>query len=154
MATGKSGEAVLIEGESSCFYHPAKKAAIACESCGRFLCALCDVDWNGQHICPACLESGRTKGKLKNLETKRFLYDGIAFGLATLPLLIFYLTPLTAPIAIYVAIRYWNAPSSVIPRTKARFIFAIIIATLQITGWALLAYFVFNRMSFPFHHGR
>ena len=37
---GSSGEAILVEGESSCFYHPQKKAVIPCQGCGRFLCAL------------------------------------------------------------------------------------------------------------------
>src|SRR5580658_8979442 len=55
-AVGQSGETILVEGESSCFYHPAKRAVVACESCGRFLCALCDLDLNGQHLCPGCLD--------------------------------------------------------------------------------------------------
>src|SRR4051812_10375500 len=54
-------ESALVEGQSSCFYHPQKLAAIACESCGRFLCALCDVEIGGVHRCPRCLESGRRK---------------------------------------------------------------------------------------------
>src|SRR5437868_4454851 len=59
VATGKSGETVLVEGESTCFYHPQKKAIVPCDLCGRFLCALCDLELGGQHLCPSCLESGR-----------------------------------------------------------------------------------------------
>jgi len=32
---GKTGESL-----AGCFYHPAKRAAVTCGSCGRFLCAL------------------------------------------------------------------------------------------------------------------
>src|SRR5215472_15595335 len=64
---GPGAEAVMVEGESSCFYHPQKKAVTPCAACGRFLCALCDCELNGQHFCPACLETGRTKGKIKSL---------------------------------------------------------------------------------------
>ncbi|MEO7298832.1 MAG: hypothetical protein ABI042_09680, partial [Verrucomicrobiota bacterium] len=54
--TSVMAESLLIQGESGCFYHPEKKAVLPCDSCGRFLCALCDVDFNGQHVCPTCLE--------------------------------------------------------------------------------------------------
>ncbi|PWU08375.1 MAG: hypothetical protein C5B50_29735 [Verrucomicrobia bacterium] len=139
---GKDGELLLTDGEASCFYHPNKKAAIPCQNCGRFLCALCDCDLHGKHICPACLEAGKTKGKIQNLENRRTLYDSIALSLAVLPLLIFYFTAITAPIALYVAIRYWNRPLSLIRRTKWRYVLAIVIAGLQIIGWGVGIYFL------------
>ena len=132
---GQSAQAVLVEGESSCFFHPQKKAAVPCAGCGRFLCALCDCELNGQHFCPACLETGKSKGKIKTLENQRTRYDTIALGLAILPVLIFYLTIVTAPMTLFVAIRYWNAPQSIVRRTRFRFILAIVIALLQIGGW-------------------
>jgi len=42
--------------------------------------------------------------------------------------------------ALFVAIRYWNAPRSIIPRTKIRYIVAIVIATLEIVAWAIGIY--------------
>ena len=137
---GQSAQAVLVEGESSCFFHPQKKAVVPCAGCGRFLCALCDCELNGQHFCPACLETGKSKGKIKTLENQRTRYDTIALGLAILPVLIFYLTIVTAPMTLFVAIRYWNAPQSIVRRTRFRFILAIIIALLQIAGWT--AFFI------------
>ncbi len=141
-APGLAGENVLTEGESSCFYHPQKKAVVPCEACGRFLCALCDCELNGQHLCPTCLETGKTKGKLKNLQNRRTLYDNLALALAVFPLLIFYFTIVTAPMAIYIAIRHWNTPSSIIPRTKIRYIIALALASLEIVGWVVLIYFL------------
>src|SRR5689334_14173583 len=129
---GKDGESILVEGESSCFYHPQKKAVLPCSSCGRFVCALCDCELHGQHFCPACLETGRTKRKIKSLENQRTLYDSIALSLAIYPLILFYLTFVTAPIALFIAIRYWKAPLSLVHRTKARLIAAIVLAALQI----------------------
>lgn len=133
--TGRTGDAVLVDGESTCFFHPNKKAVLPCQSCGRFLCTLCDCSLHGEHFCPACLEAGRTKGKIKSLENRRTLYDSLALGLAVLPLLIFYFTLITAPMALYVAIRYWKAPLSVIHRTRIRFVIAIVLASLQIAAW-------------------
>src|SRR5258706_13895152 len=98
-AAGREGEAVLIEAEATCFYHPQKKALLPCEGCGRFLCSLCDCELHGNHYCPACLEVGRTKRKIKSLENERTLYDSIALTLAIAPLVIFYLTFITAPAA-------------------------------------------------------
>ena len=118
----------------------AKKAVVPCAGCGRFLCALCDCELNGQHFCPACLETGKSKGKIKTLENQRTRYDTIALGLAILPVLIFYLTIVTAPMTLFVAIRYWNAPQSIVRRTRFRFILAIVIALLQIGGWT--AFFI------------
>jgi hypothetical protein len=134
---GQSGEAVLVEGESSCFYHPQKKAMLPCDGCGRFLCALCDCELNGQHFCPACLEAGKAKGKIKNVDNERTLYDSVALSLAVYPLLLFYFSLITAPMALYVAIRYWKAPQSILRRTKIRYIAAITISLLQISGWAI-----------------
>jgi hypothetical protein len=131
-------EDVLIEGESTCFYHPAKKAILPCSGCGRFLCSLCDCDLSGQHFCPTCLETGRTKKKIKNIERERTRYDNIALSLVFFPMILFYVTFITAPIAIIVAVRHWNSPPSMIHRTKTRYVVAIILAALQVVGWIFL----------------
>jgi hypothetical protein len=137
---GRDGEPLMVEDESSCFYHPQKKAVVPCQGCGRFLCALCDCELHGEHFCPACLEVGRQKGRIKRLENQRTLYDAIALSVAVLPLLIFYFTIITAPIALYLALRYWNAPRSIVHRTKIRLVLAIVLATLQILGWGVGIY--------------
>jgi hypothetical protein len=137
LQTGRSGEAVVVETESSCFYHPQKKAVIHCEGCGRFLCALCDCELHGKHYCPQCLETGKKKGKITSIENERTLYDSIALGLAVVPMLLFYVTFLTAPMALYVAIRYWKAPRSIVHRTRIRLVLAMVFASLQIIGWVV-----------------
>jgi len=144
--SGRDGELVM-EGESTCFYHPAKKAVRPCEGCGRFVCGLCDCELHGQHFCPSCLEVGRKKGKIKNLENHRTLYDSIALTLATVPILLVFTyvySFITAPAALYIAIRYWNAPRGLVRRTKIRLILAIIFATAEIAAWLIGIYFIFN----------
>jgi hypothetical protein len=142
---GEEGE-TLIDGQASCFYHPQKKAVIPCDHCGRFLCALCDVELGDKHLCPACLEAGKKKGRIANLDRHRLLYDGTALRLALLPMITVWLTIFTAPIAIYLSIQHWNSPMSVIGRTKVRFILAIIISGFQILAWAIgIAYLVSRR---------
>ena len=134
---GQSGEAIMVEGESGCFYHPQKKAVLPCDSCGRFLCTLCDCELRGEHFCPVCLETGKSKGKIKSLENQRILYDSVALSLALYPLVIFYFTIITAPMALFVAIRYWKSPLSLVRRSRYRFVIAMIVALLQIAGWVI-----------------
>ena len=145
IAPGSAGEALVVENEASCFYHPQKKASRPCDACGRFLCALCDCELHGEHFCPACLESGKRKGKIKRLENERTLYDNIALALALFPLLIFYFTIITAPMSLFMAIRYWNAPRSIVHPTRLRLVLAIILASLQMVGWAAGIYFLTTR---------
>jgi hypothetical protein len=130
---------VLSEGEASCFYHPAKRATVPCGACGRFLCALCDVKLGGRNLCPGCVESGRSKGKLTELEPSRTLWDTSALMLAVVPFVLCYpISILTAPAALVVAAVGRKKPSSVIPRGRWRLWVAGVLAVLQIIGWFLL----------------
>lgn len=135
---GSAGELVITDAEASCYYHPKKKAVQPCEACGRFLCALCDCEHQGKHLCPSCLESGRTKGRIKSLENFRTRYDNIALALAVYPILIFYFTLITAPMTLFVAIRYWKAPRGLTQTSNVRFVVAILVALLELGGWSLL----------------
>lgn len=144
---GKPGERIVSDEEASCFYHPQKKAVAPCDHCGRFLCALCDVDFGGKHLCSSCLETGKGKPKIESLENKRVLYDDMALSVAVLPMFIpflLYFSFLTSPIAFFLAIRHWNTPSSIIPRTKFRLVLAMLIAVLEMTGWVVLIIYLIS----------
>ena len=141
---GAAAERLQAEGEAGCYYHPAKKAVVPCASCGRFLCAVCDVELNGEHLCPGCLETGRKKGRLHQLENTRTLYDSLALAVAVYPIILVWTTIIGAPIALYLAIRYWKAPSSVVPRSRWRAVLAIILALLQIGGWVAVVVAIKN----------
>ncbi len=141
---GKAGEG-LMDDQASCFYHPQKKAVVPCDHCGRFLCALCDVEWSGKHLCPACLETGKRRGRITNLARHRVLYDGIALRVALFPMLFIWLTAITAPVALYFAIRHWNSPMGLVRRSKIRFILAMAISGLQMLAWATWIVYTFLR---------
>jgi hypothetical protein len=124
-AVGRGGEAILVEGESSCFYHPQKKAVIPCDVCGRFLCGLCDCEVKGQHLCPACLESGRKQSNIQGLEEVRMLHSRQALLLAVLPLFI------TGIAAIIYALGYRKEPGSLVQPMRWAFPVALILGSLQ-----------------------
>ena len=45
------------------------------------------------------------------------------------------------------AIRYWKAPPSILPRTRVRSVIAIVLALLQIAGWIALFTFLIRGLS-------
>jgi len=151
---GAAPESIVVEGDAGCFYHPSKRAVLVCDACGRFLCSLCEVELGGRRLCAGCVEGQRQRGGLDVLETERTLYDRIALSLAVYPLLIFYFTLVTAPAAIYVALRYWRAPGSLVGGTKARFVAAIVISLAQITGWVALGILLYRTRAQIFGPGR
>ena len=146
-APTRHGETVMLDGESSCFYHGAKKAVVACDTCGRFLCALCDVSISGSHLCASCVESA-VRDTNKPTASARFAkerrlkrdythYDDIALCLAILSFLIFYFAPVMLPASIYYTVRYWKKPLSAVPRGKWRLILAVF---FQIIALALIIF--------------
>ncbi len=138
-ASGKVGEALIIADDSSCFYHPSKKAEIPCDGCGRFLCSTCDIEFNDQHLCSNCIEKGVVKGaekeQLEHLQKGITQYDKIALYIAVFSMFIFYVSIFTAPVVLYISIRYWKRPLSVLPRNRWRYVLASSLALIQFFGW-------------------
>ena len=143
-----AAQPLIIDDQANCYYHPDKKAVILCASCGRFLCSLCDIEFDQEHLCPACLQSGTRKKKIRNIDSEEICYDKIAFAVAVYPIITFVFTLITAPIAVYLSIRYWNTRS--LSGSKFRFVFAFLIGSAQIIGW----YFLFKQgFGHTRHHG-
>jgi hypothetical protein len=138
LSTGQTGVRLQNQQEAGCYYHPDKRAQRPCSACGRFMCALCDIELEGQHLCPICLEKGKSSEQISHLVDRRVCYDQVALLVAFLPMFMVWVTIVSAPIALYLCIRYWNAPPSILPRTKIRFILAIILASLQIFVWVMV----------------
>jgi hypothetical protein len=147
LETGRPGETLLSDEESACFYHPTKRAIVPCESCGRFLCALCDLDLNGTHYCAPCLEAARGRGAFPRLENQRVCNDRIALAVAVYPLILFfYPTLVTAPVAVFLSARALRAPGSLVRGSKVRCILAMLIATAEIVLWVLLINLIVTQM--------
>lgn len=137
LPAGELGEEVQEPGEATCFYHPARRAATACTRCGAFVCRLCDLPLAGERLCPRCLDAGARKKTIPSLVTERLLHGRVALSLATLPLLIFYFTFFTAPAAIFVSLRYWNAPKSLVRPSRVPHVVAVLLGLAEIAGWVV-----------------
>jgi hypothetical protein len=139
---GALPESVEAETEASCFYHSSSRAAVHCDECGRFLCRLCEIEIDGRRLCPRCFEAGVSTNKLESMVTSRTMYDTIALALATLPALLTWPMIIGAPFALYVAIRRWRAPGSIVPRTKVRFVIAILLALAELGFMGFLIFVI------------
>jgi hypothetical protein len=131
-STGALPQPIQADAEASCFYHAQNRAASPCEECGRFLCRLCEIPMGGKTVCPSCFASGARENKIQDLDRKRTMYDSIALLLATLPGLMVWPALFTAPAALYFVIRYWRAPSSLVPRTRIRYYLAALFALAEL----------------------
>ncbi len=139
---GASGDLLLMDNESGCFYHPGKQAVTSCSHCGRFLCSLCDIDFDDRHLCISCIESGKKKGKIKKLETARTRYDNIALMFSVLPLIIWPITVITSLVTVYIVLRYWKQTEGATGKHRFRMVFSLILALIQVAGWCIFIYSV------------
>ena len=145
----RAAESVVSDEDAGCFYHPRKKAVVPCQQCGRFLCALCDLKLDGRHLCPGCVEAGRAANGALALQNglllqPRILHDKLALGLATVPLIPIFLgfTLFTAPVALFLVVRYWNEPRRrPVPSGRGRLILAGLLALGQLAAWGCLFYY-------------
>jgi len=125
---GAEPQPLAADTEASCFYHPASRAVVPCDECGRFLCSLCEIEIDSRRLCPACFEAGVAANKLAAAETSRTMYDSIALALATLPMLLFWPAIIGGPAALWIVVRRWRAPGSLVPRTRIRYYLATLFA--------------------------
>jgi hypothetical protein len=121
------------EEDASCYYHESKKAAHSCSQCGKFLCALCSAQIGEDVLCPACVVSGEKKSQ--RLERGRTLYDSLALMVAVLPALTVSFSIFGGPVAVYMALRYWKRPTSIVRRYQWRKWLALGLGLAETGGW-------------------
>lgn len=136
-----AGELLVSEQESPCFFHSAKRASAACDTCGRFVCDLCRIRWGARTVCPSCLAVADRKTTL--LTRSRTNYDSIALAIALLAILLWPFSLFTAPVAIACGILALRKPGSLVRRYPVRAWAGIVLGTgtLAFWGW-LIVYLV------------
>lgn len=118
--------------EAVCHAHPQRRASLACDQCGRLMCGLCDVPAGLRHLCPTCFDSAQTRVD-GDLPASRTLHGRIALTLSILPLF-----PPTALAALIVLAVGRGKPGSLVRPSRTEGRLALIIASLQLLGFALL----------------
>lgn len=119
---------VALSDQATCFFHPDKAFQACCQRCGRFVCALCDLQLGSEHVCPTCFERGRASSdNTKDLgkaewRHRDILYDSIALTIGWGWILFWPTIILALPAVIVLHIKFRKAPrASLIPRYGWRF---------------------------------
>lgn len=137
--TAPARAALPGDSGATCFHHPSRRAERICDGCGRFLCALCDVAYHDQHLCPACIAAGAAPRELRG---KRYIhYQTIALHLALVSWLFFPVMIFTVPAVIYLTVRYARQPIGYFRKRQPVFAVALLLTILQtlVIGAAILA---------------
>ena len=118
--------AVALSDQATCFFHPEKAFQACCQRCGRFVCALCDLQLGSEHVCPACFERGRADSGPEAAKAewryRDVLYDSIALTVGWAWILFWPSFIAAFPAAIFLHVKYRKAPRSyLVPRRAWRF---------------------------------
>ena len=135
-----------LDGEAVCFDHPTKRAVAACNRCGRFVCQLCSVEFDGQVWCPTCVAAGRGPIKVAALEPSRTLYDSIALAVPLAAMLMFPFTIITGPGTLLFSAIAWKRPLGLVRHSRWRFLLAILVGLAQTVGWVWLVVYGWQRL--------
>jgi hypothetical protein len=126
VARPNTNATVALSDQATCFFHPDKAFQACCQRCGRFVCALCDLQLGAEHVCPSCFERGRGNsvaepGKAE-WRHRDVLYDSIALTVGWGWILFWPMIVAAIPTVIVLHIKFRKAPrSSLIPRYGWRF---------------------------------
>jgi len=154
---GMQPEKVLTAGEATCYLHQDHIAVAACEACGAYVCALCDIPIAGKHYCGTCFTARRHSGVLVHETVLHdqgalggsFIYLFMSCFISIMPFktLVFFIIPMVLVGAVVCAfcVWNWNKVHTPYPRSHARFVAAIVFAAIGIlalvasltTRWAL-----------------
>ncbi len=131
---GADGNAGLREGEASCFFCEGQVATAACETCGRFICDRCKVDWAGHLTCLSCIHANREIKDNDLFKSRRVIHDNVALSILLWPLVVpvygLFFSLVISPVSLYLAIRHWNSSRGLVPRGRFRLVVTIVLSLL------------------------
>jgi hypothetical protein len=118
--------ASALSDQATCFFHPDKAFQACCQRCGRFVCALCDLQLGTEHVCPSCFERGRSQSGVEagkaEWRYRDVLYDSIAVTVGWGWILFWPVIVAAIPAVVVLHVKYRKAPRSyLIPRSGWRF---------------------------------
>lgn len=139
------------EAGAGCFFHDSTAASGVCEDCGCYLCALCSFPdpgaldaADGPRLCPVCFarHAGDPSGASYNarFRTRYPRHDLAVLFLVLLPVVIlpfFLFVIVTAPMALFLAIRHGGKDLSPVSRSKALLTLGAVAALFELLIWSL-----------------
>ncbi len=145
LEAGRTGARSTAD-EATCFFHTDKRAEAACDECGRYVCALCEIRVGKRHLCPGCFSgTARGPGGASPTERHRVIRGRLALWIAVGSFFLGPLCLLGGPLAVYFAIRGLRGPGSVTGRRAvAAAVLAMVFGVAGFLFWAAFfaAFFV------------
>ncbi|MEY2616925.1 MAG: hypothetical protein QOH78_2698 [Verrucomicrobiota bacterium] len=133
------------EQEAVCYFHARYRATTPCDHCGRFLCQACAIMVGHRQLCAECLSQLRKLRDETGLVQYAALFDNVALFLVTAPVLTVFFsffTIFSAPVSLFLSFYYWPRQWNLLPRSRLRFVIAILLSLLLIAAWALAIYYL------------
>lgn len=126
LAPQNAKPANALSDQATCFFHPDKAFQACCHRCGRFVCALCDLQLGAEHVCPTCFERGRGDSGVDaggaEWRYRDVLYDSIAMTVGWAWIIFWPTIVVAIPAVIFLHLKHRKAPRSyLIPRSGWRF---------------------------------
>lgn len=122
------------QGEAACYHHADKRAEAVCDACGRFLCGLCSIPFNDRTLCPACLALTQTAEADTHIP-RRLRYDKLAMLCVLVSPFVYCISFINACFTLYLCVRHWRTPISVLPRSRWRLPVAGLLALGLLALW-------------------
>jgi len=142
---GRAGVAVGGE-EAACYFHAEKRAEAACDQCGRYVCALCEIHVGGRHFCPQCFGGDANRPAASSVtERSRAMPGRLGFWVAFGSFLLGPLAMIGGPMAVYWGIQGFRVPGSLTgKRNRVLAGLAVLLGLAETTLWLvlLLAFFI------------
>jgi hypothetical protein len=147
-ASARSEIHLAQEHEAVCYFHSRYRAKNPCDNCGRFLCEICAIKVGQRELCAECLGLLRKQRNETGLVHYAPLFDNVSLFLVTAPvitILFWFLTIFSAPVSLFLSFYYWPRQWNLLPRSRIRFVLAILFSLILIGLWALVIYYLATR---------
>jgi hypothetical protein len=136
------------EHEAVCYFHSRYRAKNHCANCGRFLCEICAINVGNRELCAECLAQLRKQKNETGLIHYAALFDNVSLFLVTAPVItifFWFLTIFSAPVSLFLSFYYWSRQWNLLPRSRFRFVLAILFSLTLIGFWAFVIYYLATR---------
>jgi hypothetical protein len=125
--------ALASGGEATCFFCEGQTATDECAHCGRFVCDRCKADWAGSVTCLTCIHAMRELKGDDRFVSGRLVYDNLALLMVVAPALSIpvyglFFSAMLAPFSLFLALRHWKSPRGIVPRGRARLVWALLVS--------------------------
>ena len=130
-----SKDKIASESEAICSFYGELKAEKVCDECGCLMSLRASVNWGDHDYCLPCLYQLREEKKNASFVAQAKLYDNLALALVT------WLAPLslfTAPVALFLLLRYRKGSQTFVSRSVFRWWLALLLSSAWILLWGAI----------------